>query len=334
MKITAFVVSLWPIIAIAGEPVFPHAEGTTWNYEMIQEHPTEDFDLTDPNAEEHFAVSYRIGASEKLENKDLQRLEIYRADALETVDLIAVEEQAVSCPARMNADGSIVRLVPPQQMLALPLQTGKAWSFDGTIGDTKVKQHYEIAGEEEVDLPAGKFRAWRIRCGQTLPAPATIDRWFVPGVGFVKVETILKAPSGVVIQRTSLTLKELPKVVAQRQRAPAKPAPKGFIAGLSSDPKGEFKSEFKSDSPALYARWSGRSLAEKAEVRARFIAENVADVSADYQIDEAKAVAPKADSSGAFTLSKPESGWTPGNYRVEFFVNDQLAQTVRFKISK
>lgn len=334
MKIVAFTFTLWPMFCVAADPIFPSAEGTTWNYEMVEERPSADFDLTDPNEEEHFAVRYRIGATEKIENKDLQRLEIYRADALEAVDLIAIEEAGISCPARMNADGSIVKLVPPQQMLALPLQSGKGWTFDGTIGETKVRQRYEIAGEEDVNVPAGKFRAWRIRCGQTLPAPATIDRWFVPGTGFVKVETTLKGPSGALLQKTSLRLREPPKVVASAPQLPTKVEGKEFRAGLSSETKGGFKTEFKSDTAAIYARWRGCDLPEHAEVRARFIAENVADVSADYEIDEARAAAPKADSSGVFTLSKPDGGWTPGNYRVEFFVNAEPAQTVKFKISK
>ncbi|HEY6070455.1 MAG TPA: hypothetical protein VIU85_03695 [Chthoniobacterales bacterium] len=334
MKIAAFILALWPMLCLAADPVFPSAEGTTWNYEMVQEHPSADFDLTDPNEEEHFVVSYRIGATEKIENKDLQRLEIYRAEALETVDLIAIEEAGINCPARMNADGSIVKLIPPQQMLALPLQSGKGWTFDGTIGETKVRQRYEIAGEEDVEVPAGKFRAWRIRCGQTLPAPATIDRWFVPGTGFVKVETTVKGPSGALLQKTTLQLKEPPKVVTGAPQVQTKVEGKGFKAGLSSEAKGDFKTEFKSDTAAIFARWSGRSLPEHAEVRARFIAENVADVSADYEIDEARATAPKADSSGVFTLSKPDGGWTPGRYRVEFFVNAEPAQTVKFKISK
>ena len=333
MKIAAALLALWPMFCAAADPSFPSAEGTTWNYEMIEEHPNADFDLTDPTEEEHFAVSYRIGATEKIENKDLQRLEIYRGDALETVDLIAIEEGGISCPARMNADRSIVKFVPPQQMLALPMQSGKGWTFDGLIGETKVKQRYEITGEEDVDVPAGKFRAWRIRCGQTLPAPATIDRWFVPGIGFVKVETTLKNPSGVLVQKTSLQLKQPPKVVGAPQ-GQTKVEAKGFSAGLSSESKGEFKTEFKSGTAAIYARWRGRDLSEHAEIRARFIAENVADVSADYEIDEARATAPKADSSGVFTLSKPKGGWTPGNYRVEFFVNAEPTQTVRFRISR
>ena len=334
MKFAAFALSLCPIVCLAAEPIFPSSEGTTWNYEMVQQRPSGDFDLTDQTEEERFSVTYRLGGADKIDNKDLRRLEIYRGDALENVDLIAIEEGGIICPARISADGAITKLIPPQQMLALPLQSGTSWSFDGTIGETKVKQRYQIAGEEDVDVPAGKFRAWRIRCGQTLPAPATIDRWFVPGTGFVKVETTLNGPSGGLLQKTTLKLKEAPKVIANPKPAITRTESKGFTGGLSSEPNGKFKTKFKSSTPAIYARWRGHELPEHTEIRAIFIAENVADVSADYEIDEAKTTAPKTDSNGTFTLSKPESGWTPGNYRVEFLMNHEPAQTVKFKISK
>ena len=334
MKIALFALVLMPFICGAAElPLLPTTEGTTWNYDLVQEKPSDDFDLTQPNEEEHLAVIYRLGGIEKVDNKDLQRLEIYRGDTLESVDLIAVEESGITCPARVDSQGAMTKLVPPQIMLATPLKTGSTWNFDGTIGNTKVNQRYEIVGEEDVELPAGKFHAWRIRCEQTSPAPATIDRWFVPGTGFVKVETVAKAPSGGVLQKSSLNLKERPKVAAAPQKSPTPPSEK-LSAGVSSEPTGEFKAELKADTPAIYARWRGQGLPDHAKIRAVFIAENVADVSADYEIDESSTIAPTPNASGAFTLSRPEEGWAPGNYRVEFFLEDEPAERVKFKISK
>ena len=328
----ALALAICPLTYSAGEQLMPTAEGTTWNYAFLGERPSDSLDLTEPNEEEHFAVTYRLGGTQKIDNKDLRRFEIYRDDALESVDLIAIDERGIACPARTDPQGAVVKLNPPQQMLVTPLKTGTNWNFDGTIGNTKVSQHYEIVGEEDVDVPAGKFRAWRIHCEQTSPSVATIDRWFVPTVGFVKVETAIKGESGGALQKTSLKLKEPPKVVV----APKKAAPDAekLSVGISSEPKGKFKTEFKTDTPAIYVRWRGHGLSEHAEIRALFIAESVADVSADYQIDESKAAAPKSDSNGTFTLSKPEGGWAPGNYRVEFFVDDALSETVKFKVSK
>lgn len=328
--LATFLVSL---TRLSASPLFPTAEGTTWYYELVQEKPSKSFDLTEPNEQEHFAVTYRLGRLEKIDNKDLQRLELYRGETLESVDLIAVEEHGVICPARADAQGAVVKLIPPQQMLATPLEKGKRWKFDGTIADRKVVQEYEIVGEEDVDVPAGEFHAWRIHCEQTSPANATIDRWFVPGTGFVKVATVVKGESGVPAQKTWMNLKELPKVVLAPQKA-VEAEPYKFSAGVSTERTGEFKSDFKLDFPAIYARWHGRELREHAKVRAVFIAESVADVAADYQIDEMETTAPATNSGGAFTLSRPNDGWDPGNYRLEFYVDDTLADTVKFKIVK
>jgi len=332
MKFLAFILFSVPLVSGAAEAVFPTAEGTTWNYEMTQERPSDSLDLTEPNEEEHFPVTYRLGAVENIDNKELRRLEIYRGGALESVDLIAIEAGGVTCPARMNAQGAITKLIPPQEMLALPLQTGKAWTFDGKVGDTEVKLRYEVAGEEDVDLPAGIFHAWRIHCEQTMPSQATIDRWFVSGIGFVKVETAVKGSSGLVLQKTSLELKEPPKIVSAHQKPADKP--EKFFASVSNEAKGDFKTEFKSDAPAIYARWSGHGLPDHAKIHAVFIAENVADITANSEVDESDATAPTANSSGTFTLSQPKGGWTPGNYRVDFSVDGEPAATVKFKISK
>src|ERR1700680_1658980 len=104
MKFAVFALLLMPLICGAAElPLLPTTEGTTWNYDLVREKPSDDFDLTEPNEEEHLAVSYRLGGIEKIDNKDLQRLEIYRGDTLESVDLIAVEERGIICPARTDS---------------------------------------------------------------------------------------------------------------------------------------------------------------------------------------------------------------------------------------
>jgi len=324
---------LAPIIGVAGEPLMPTAEGTSWNYDLIQERPSNSLDLTERDEREIIAVTYRLGGTEKINNKELRKLEIYRGETLDSVDLIAIEEKGIICPARTDSRGGVTKLIPPQLMLATPLAQGKRWTFDGTIGGTKVNQHYEIAGEEDVEVPAGKFHAWRIHCEQTSPAPATIDRWFVPGTGFVKVTTAVKGESGVAAQKTWMNLKELPKVELWEQKKSSVGSDK-LSGGVSSEPQGEFKAEFKDNAPTVYARWHGRGLRDHAQIRAVFIAENVADVTANYQIDEMEATAPAANSGGTFALSRPEAGWTTGEYRVEFYLDDTLADTVKFKIVK
>jgi hypothetical protein len=167
-----------------------------------------------------------------------------------------------------------------------------------------------------------------------LPTAASIDRWFVPGTGFVKVITTINGPSGLLLQKTSLNLKETPKIIAAAPQGEAAEHAQKFSAGVSSEPVGEFKTSFKTDAPAIYARWQSRGLHVGANIRVVWIAENVADVAADYEIDDASTVTTASDAHGTFTLSQPEGGWTPGDYRVQFYVDDAPAGMVKLKISK
>ena len=330
----ALVLAVCPLACISAEQLIPVGDGTTWTYEMVQERSESgNLDLTEPNPKDRFAVTYRMGGTQRVDGKDLLKMEMYRDNALANTDLITVDERGIICPARTGEKAALIKLNPPQTMLATPLKTGTEWNFDGQIGETKVRQHYKIAGEEDVDVPAGKFHAWRIHCEQTSPTAASIDRWFVPGTGFVKVVTTISGPSGLLLQKTSLDLKETPKIKAQPDAKSATESGK-LSVGLSKEPAGNFITTFASNTAAIYARWQGRGLPRQANIRVVWIAENVADIAADYEIDEASTVATAKDAHGTFTLSQPEGGWMPGDYRVQIYVDEAPAGTVKLKITR
>jgi hypothetical protein len=68
-------------------------------------------------------------------------------------------------------------------------------------------------------------------------------------------------------------------------------------------------------------------------VKAVWIAENIGeDFPQHYKVDEASAVTETPNAHGAFTLTRPEDGWAPGDYRVEFYVDDVLVDVVKLKI--
>ena len=69
-------------------------------------------------------------------------------------------------------------------------------------------------------------------------------------------------------------------------------------------------------------------------MRVVWVAEKVEDVPSDHKVDEAFTFADGRSSSGIFTLSRPEEGWIPGNYRAEFYVDEALEATVKLKITK
>lgn len=325
--------AICPLASIAGEELIPLTPDTTWNYEMTQESISNSLDLTEPTKTERFAVMYRIGGALRSDNNDLIKLELYRDNALANTDLITVDERGIICSARIDEKGRLSTFYPPQLLVKTPLKSGTSWNFDGEIGETKVSQRYKITGEADVNVPAGKFRAWQIHCEQTSPTPATIDRWFVPGTGFVKVVTKINASSGSVLQQTSMELTKAPKISGL---PPARITPKAakLTVGVSRQPAGDFVTTFDASTPAIYARWQGYDLRPQANIRVLWIAENVDGVEANYQIDNAFAVAETPNSYGTFKLGRPDEGWMPGEYRVEFYIDGRLAETVELTITK
>ena len=277
-------------------------------------------------------VLYRLDGTEDVDGKNLLKFEMHRGGTITNTDLLTVDEHGITCWARVNLDGELVKFSPPQPMITAPLKKGAAWNFDGHAGELKVQQHYDVVGEEKVDVPAGKFQAFKIHGDQTMPNRMTIDRWFAPGVGIVKDVTTMQDAKGDLLQRISLELADMPQVV-ERPEVKSDIAPKKLVVSVAKDRFGKPITSFSANTPEIYARWQGQRLREGANVKAVWIAENIGeDFPQDYKIDEASAVATSPTARGAFTLARPEDGWMPGDYRVEFYVDNVLIDAVKMKI--
>src|SRR4029077_10028281 len=315
-------VAVWcfGLSSVFAAPVIPIAPGTSWRYNMTEE-IGKGLNLpnvkADTDGKIRLGVTYRLEGTEDVDGKNLLKFEMHRAGTITNTDLISVDEHGITCWARVNLDGELVKFTPPQTMIAAPLKKGADWNFDGQAGDMKVQQHYGVLGEEKIDVPAGNFQTFHIHGEQTTPNRMTIDRWFAPGVGIVKDITTMQDAKGDLLQRISLELTEAPKIV-ERPEVKSDSAPKRLLVSLAKYPFGKPLTTFSSNTPEIYARWQGQRLRQGASVKAVWIAENLGeDFPPDYKVDEASAVAATPTTRGAFTLVRPEDGWTPGDYRVE-----------------
>jgi len=125
---------------------------------------------------------------------------------------------------------------------------------------------------------------------------------------------------------------ERPKIMA-RPEVKSDAIPKQLSVSLAKKRSGKAITTFSSSTSEIYARWQGRRLRQGAKVKAVWIAENIGeDFPQDYKVDEASAVTETPSAHGAFTLTRPEDGWAPGDYRVEFYVDDVLVNAVKLKI--
>jgi hypothetical protein len=340
------------------EPLFPTEEGTTWTYES-----TEDFG--GPSAAPQAKSSVTVSISrQKLDGKDYLKFETKTDDVRTRTELMTFDDRGLVCHARGGKDGRMAKLDPPQTIIPATLKVGDSWDSEGEVAGMEIQQHFVVASEEVVRVAAGTFRAFRIHCDDSSVMSAKLDRWFFPGVGFVKEMTVVRGPNGSLLQRVTLELQKKPEVIAKPSPTPtptatATPAPtsitaastppirgpeietdpatagKKLIVEVSTDPGGGSKSEFKSTVENIYVRWHGRGLPDHAKVRVVWIAEDVGDlVEPNFVIDETETIAPAPDSSARFTLGRPPDGWAEGKYRVEFYINDELEETVRVTIVK
>jgi hypothetical protein len=277
-------------------------------------------------------VLYRLDGTEDVDGKELLKFEMHRAGSITNTDLLTVDEHAITCWARINLDGELVKFNPPQTMVAAPLKQDATWNFDGQAGDLKVHQQYDVTGEEDIEVPAGEFHAFHIRGEQSSPSRMTIDRWFVPGTGVVKDITTMRAADGDLLQRISLELAERPKI-ENKPEVKSDTVSKRLSVSFAKDQFGKATTTFSSGAPQIYVRWQGQRLRKGGKVKAVWIAENIGeDFPQDYKVDEASAIVESQNAHGVFTLARPEAGWAMGDYRVEFYVDDVFVEAAKLKI--
>jgi hypothetical protein len=337
MKLATLILTAAPLAVVFGGELIPTTDGTSWRYNMTEE-VGKGLNVPDikPDADGkiRLPVLYRIEGTENIDGKDLLKFEMHRAGVITNTDLLAINEQGIICWARINLDGELVKFNPPQTMIANPLKKGGGWDFNGQAGELKVHQHYDVIGEEDIEVPAGEFHAFHIHGEQTSPSGMTIDRWFATGIGIIKDVTTMHAAKGDLLQRISLELVERPKIVA-RPEMKSDAIPKQLSVSLAKRRFGKPMTTFSSNTSEIYARWQGQRLRQGAEVKAVWIAENIGeDFPRDYKVDEASAVAETPRAHGAFTLVRPEDGWALGDYRVEFYVDDVLVDATKLKITE
>jgi hypothetical protein len=335
MRIGAVIVAALPIAVLQGGQLMPTAVGTAWRYNMTEE-VGKGMDVRGVKAEAdgkiRVPVLYRIDGTENVDGKDLLKFEMHRGGIITNTDLVSMDEQGMICRARINLDDEMVKLNPPQTIIANPLRKGVTWNFNGRAGELEVRQRYDVVDEQDVEVPAGEFHTFHIHGEQSAPNRMTIDRWFASGIGIVKDVTTMRAANGDLLQRVTLELAERPKATA-RPEVKLEGTPKQLSVSVAAERFGKSTTTFRVNAPEINARWRGHRLRTGAKVKAVWIAENIGeDFPQDYKIDEASATAEGPSARGAFTLTRPEDGWAIGDYRVEFYVDNVLVDTVKVKI--
>jgi hypothetical protein len=102
---------------------------------------------------------------------------------------------------------------------------------------------------------------------------------------------------------------------------------------ISTSPEDAPATSFAADTPKLHALFGTTGIGSGDKVRAVLIAEDVGDAApANTKVLEKTLPLGEDTSDGDFAFSKPAKGWPPGKYRVDIYVNDEVATKAKFTI--
>ena len=303
------------VAAARAEWPIPTADGTIWQYVLTREGEGRPGTLT-----------RQIFAPKDPRGGDALRIETAVNGATHSTEFLKNEGKTILATAFRNGNGETQTFDPPVIILPGDLNFGAEWNYRGPVAGLDLNLPLKIIGEGEIEVPAGKFRALHFHGEKNDGLLTVADFWFVRGIGSVKEMVTQRGPSGDLLSRNSIELAKLPAV------SQTKPELKKLEASVSTSSDGDPLDVVSADALQIIARWRGHGLRKNARIRAVWIAQDTGVAPVDFKIDEATAVAPISTAFGKFTLSRPSDGWATGKYRVEFYVDGELTETVDLTI--
>ncbi len=302
-------------------PHFPELVGTTWEYAQTGATPDQ--------------YTIRIVGGEVMEGKDLLQFETSAGGDVLHVQLLAVTAKGVQMHGRRSPENETLTFDPPRLLVPAPLQVGSQWELDDEVAGVLMHQSFKVVAQEEVTVPAGVFQAYRLHCEQPWPLSISIDRWFVPGTGFVKESTTTRGPTGRLLSRVDTVLTkfyvapppEQPPASATITLAP--PPPPSIKVEVTKERDGEPTTIFRSDAPNIFVHWKGTDLKLHSTVRVAWVVEDVGDVAEPgFIVDQSETEITVSDFEMRFTLGRPPDGWAAGKYRLEIYLDEVLQEKV------
>jgi len=296
----------WPI---------PASDGTIWQYVLTRE-----------GEERPGTLTRQVFAPRNPGGSGTVRIETAVNGATHSTEFFKNENRTILVTAFRDANGETQTFDPPVTILPGDLNFGAEWNYRGPVAGLDLNLPLKIIGESDIEVPAGKFRALHFRGEKNDGLYTVADFWFVRGVGSVKEMVTQRGPSGDLLSRNSIELAKLP--------APSqtKPELKKLEASVSTSSDGDPLDVVSADALQIVARWRGHGLRRNAKIRAVWIAQDTGVAPVNFKVDEATAIAPISSAFGKFTLSRPSDGWATGKYRVEFYVDGELTDTVDLTI--
>jgi hypothetical protein len=177
---------------------YPLALHTKWTYHLHQE-VGEGVHFQDAMAKLakgnslDVAVISEVAGSDVINGGKYVRVESRRGGDLWLTEWYGQTANGLLLGKTIDAEaGQEITMVPPQKLLSASLKAGESW--DWKASDAPVVMHIKVVGPADVTVPAGTFHTTQLNYVVTVETEGGVvivqqTRWFLPGVGYVKLDT-------------------------------------------------------------------------------------------------------------------------------------------------
>ncbi|MBI4563817.1 MAG: hypothetical protein HY716_03880 [Planctomycetes bacterium] len=156
---------------------FPHSQGTVWTY-----------------VSEGKEGKITVSGEEKVGDVETVVLTSERPDRLAEKEYLAIGDRGIRLVRRSIGD-RVHDFDPPILRLKLPALQGESWEWKGRIGEEEARARFTNRGEEEVKVPAGTYKAWKVEVEMELAGTKHRGtNWYAPGIGIVRQEFTFEGP--------------------------------------------------------------------------------------------------------------------------------------------
>lgn len=94
------------------------------------------------------------------------------------------------------------------------------------------------------------------------------------------------------------------------------------------------KHDFSPDTPKIFLLAALADVVSGTKLKSVWIAAKVEVAPPDYEIDSVELTGSGDTNKVTFSLSRPDAGWPPGDYRVELFIDGNRAGIVPFTVTR
>ncbi len=171
-----------------GAEYYPLREGLAWTYAAK---------IAEKGKQTEIPASTRVTGKKKVGDAECFSVET-RVGGSVSREFVTVDGAGVRVHGSSHESAEYVYGTPLLR-LKVPLAKGISWEGEAGRGGVTVAYRSKVEDEEEVEVPAGKYRAFRVRVDMESPAGKTESlSWYAKGTGLVRQWVRQSNPSAAV----------------------------------------------------------------------------------------------------------------------------------------